>query len=92
VRAKKPRLGGALRETNSAGVTASQLKERGFDVGTHIVRIQDKDAEVFEVVNFAGKTVEIRHIYIYIYLYIKYPYNTIKAAWRERETAGHCHA
>jgi hypothetical protein len=67
VRAKKPRVG--LRETSAAGVTVSQLKELGFDVGTHIVRIQG-DSKVFEVVGFAGKAVEIRHIYSYMYIYV----------------------
>jgi hypothetical protein len=67
VRAKKPRVG--LRETSAAGVTVSQLKELGFDVGTHIVRIQG-DSKVFEVVGFAGKAVEIRHIYSYICIYM----------------------
>jgi hypothetical protein len=60
VRAKKPRLGGGLRETSSAGVTVSQMKERGFDVGTHIARINDEDEHVFGGVKLAGKMVEIR--------------------------------
>jgi hypothetical protein len=43
--------------TSSAGVTVSQMKERGFDVGTHIARINDEDEHVFGGVKLAGNMV-----------------------------------